>query len=90
MFLGAVPTVIRLLSIARGTLPLALSGASGYATLMGRLALPSLLAQAVSPVLGAILMRLVGADGTLTALLGAAVLDALVVAALLIRALTER
>ena len=72
-------------SIARGTLPLALFGASGYATLMGRLAMPSLLAQAVSPVLGALLMQRVGADGTLTALLGAAVLDALVVAALLIR-----
>ena len=38
---------IRLESIARGTLPLALFGASGYATLMGRLAMPSLLAQAL-------------------------------------------
>ena len=40
---------IGLESIARGTLPLALFGASGYATLMGRLAMPSLLAQAASP-----------------------------------------
>ena len=35
-------------SIARGTLPLTLFGTSGYATLMGRLAMPSLLAQAAS------------------------------------------
>ena len=35
-------------SIARGTLPLALFGATGYATVIGRLAMPSLLAQAAS------------------------------------------
>ena len=35
-------------SIARGTLPLALFGSSDYATLMGRLAMPSLLAQAAT------------------------------------------
>ena len=69
-------------SIARGTLPMALFGASGYATLMGRLAMPSLLAQAASPVLGAFLMQRVGANGTLTALLSAAVLDVILVAAL--------
>ena len=69
-------------SIARGTLPLALFGASGYATLMGRLAMPSLLAQAASPVVGALLMQGVGPDGTLSAVLGAAVLDVIVVAAL--------
>jgi hypothetical protein len=40
---------IGLESIARGTLPLALFGASGYATLMGRLAMPSLFAQAAAP-----------------------------------------
>ncbi|MDQ2803909.1 MAG: MFS transporter, partial [Pseudomonadota bacterium] len=40
-------------SIARGTLPLSLYGREGYATLMGRLAMPSLLAQAASPTIGA-------------------------------------
>ena len=35
--------------IVRGTLPLALFGPIGYGTLMGRLALPSLVAQALSP-----------------------------------------
>ena len=72
-------------SIARGTLPLALFGADGYATVMGRLAMPSLLAQAGSPVLGAFLMQRLGPSGTLSALLAAAVLDALLAAALCAR-----
>lgn len=59
---------IGLESIARGTLPLALFGAPGYATLMGRLAMPSLLAQAAAPWVGAVLMERVGAHGTLAAL----------------------
>lgn len=37
-------------SIARGTLPLALFGPSGYAELMGRLAMPSQIAQSVAPL----------------------------------------
>jgi MFS family permease len=40
-------------SVAAGTVPLALVGASGYATLMGRLAGPSLVMQAVAPVAAA-------------------------------------
>lgn len=56
-------------SIARGTLPLALFGASGYAHLMGRLAMPSLIAQAVAPALGAVLMVQLGAPATLGVLL---------------------
>ncbi len=43
-------------SIARGTLPLALFGPEHYARIMGRLALPSLLAQAASPFLASILL----------------------------------
>jgi MFS family permease len=38
-------------TIVKGTLPLALFGSSGYASLMGRLAMPTLLAQAVAPTL---------------------------------------
>jgi hypothetical protein len=57
---------------------------------MGRLAMPSLLAQAASPVLGALLMQRIGPDGTLIALLGAAVLDVVVVTALFIRASNSR
>ena len=40
-------------SIARGTLPLAMFGRDGYPSLMGTLAMPTLLAQAASPSLGA-------------------------------------
>lgn len=59
---------IGLESIARGTLPLALFGPSGYARLMGRLAMPSLLAQAAAPSLGALLLENSGAHGMLGAL----------------------
>jgi hypothetical protein len=66
---------IGLESIARGTLPLALFGASGYATLMGRLAMPSLLAQAAAPWIGALLLERVGPHGALAVLAGVAVLN---------------
>lgn len=55
-------------SIAKGTLPLALFGASGYAVLMGRLAMPTLIAQALAPSIGAILILRFGAETTLGAL----------------------
>jgi predicted MFS family arabinose efflux permease len=58
-------------SIARGTLPLALFGRDGYATLMGRLAMPALLASALSPSLGAFLLD-VGGPGLMIATLVAA------------------
>lgn len=60
-------------SIARGTVPLAVFGREGYAALMGRIAMPTLLAQAASPFLGAWLLSQFGPDLTLLALLGAAV-----------------
>ncbi|MCB5412343.1 MFS transporter [Pseudogemmobacter faecipullorum] len=53
-------------SIARGALPLALFGPERYPALMGRLALPSLLAQAAAPILGVALIASVGAGGALT------------------------
>ena len=40
-----------ILTISRGTLPMHLFGAHGYATRLGRLALPPLLAQAIAPTL---------------------------------------
>lgn len=55
-------------SIARGTLPLALFGPVGYATLMGRLGLPSMIAQALAPAAGAWLMEYSGTQATLWAL----------------------
>jgi MFS family permease len=64
-------------SIARGTVPLALFGRDGYATLMGRLARPLMLAQAASPALGAALLSGAGAGGTLYVLTGGAALNVL-------------
>jgi hypothetical protein len=58
---------IGLESIARGTLPLALFGPSGYAKLMGGL-LPSLLAQAAAPSVGALMLERAGAQSMLAAL----------------------
>lgn len=69
-------------SIARGTLPLALFGASGYAILMGRLALPSLIAQAMAPSIGAVLMQHFGATATFAVMTGLALLNVACVAML--------
>jgi MFS family permease len=66
---------IGLESVARGTLPLALFGASGYATLMGRLAMPSLLAQAGAPWIGALLLEGMGSKGMLGVLVAVAFLN---------------
>lgn len=62
-------------SIAVGTLPLSLFGASGYATLMGRLATPSWLAQAAAPWIGALLLERRGAHATLAVVSGLALVN---------------
>jgi hypothetical protein len=69
-------------SIARGTLPLALFGAEGYAVLMGRLATPMLVAGALAPSAGAFLLERAGASGTLAVLAAAAACNVVLVAAL--------
>jgi predicted MFS family arabinose efflux permease len=69
-------------SIARGTLPLTLFGSVGYAALMGRLAMPMLLAGALAPSAGAFLLERAGAPGTLATLAGAALVNVVLVAAL--------
>jgi hypothetical protein len=51
-------------SIARGTVPLALFGPERYAPLVGRLARPGLVAQALAPSLGAVVLTQAGADAT--------------------------
>ncbi len=56
---------IGLESIAKGTLPLALFGSEGYATLMGKLAVPGLLVQAVAPFIGALLIDRLGPSAML-------------------------
>ncbi|MDF3906238.1 MFS transporter [Paracoccus sp. AS002] len=66
-------------SIAKGALPLALFGADRYAPIMGRLARPSLIAQAIAPTLGAILLSAAGTDWTLNVLATLALANILLV-----------
>ncbi len=70
-------------SIARGTVPLALFGREGYATLMGRLAMPVLFAQAASPSIGNALLQSLGPSSTIVVLVGAAVVNIVLVLPLL-------
>ena len=71
-------------SIARGTLPLVLFGAASYAAIMGRIAMPSFLAQAAAPSLGAVLMARLGPLGMLETLFAVAVANVILVLALLV------
>lgn len=71
-------------SIARGTLPLAVFGARHYPAIMGRIAMPSLIGQAASPTLGALLIDRVGANGAPAALFVVAIANAFLVIALLV------
>jgi hypothetical protein len=65
--------------IARGTLPLALFGPTRYATLMGRLAFPSLIVQALAPSAGALLIEYSGAIATVATLTGFAITNVMLV-----------
>jgi MFS family permease len=62
-------------SIARGTLPLALFGPARYPVLMGRLALPLLIAMAIAPFAAAVPLQAGSADATLAMLATLAVLN---------------
>jgi hypothetical protein len=75
---------IGLESIARATLPLVLFGAKNYAPIMGRLARPSLIAQAAAPSIGAYLIVRLGADGALATLVAVACVNVLLVLCLLV------
>jgi len=61
--------------ILKGTLPLVLFGAEGYATLIGRLGLPTLIAQAAGPALGAVALAQWGAMPLLAILVALAALN---------------
>lgn len=65
--------------IARGTLPLALFGPARYATLMGRLAFPSLIVQALAPSAGALVIESFGAGTTVAMLTAFAIGNAVLV-----------
>ncbi|WFT83487.1 MFS transporter [Methylobacterium sp. CB376] len=69
-------------SIARGTLPLALFGPLRYAPLVGRLARPNLVAQALAPSAGAFVLAAAGAQAALALLTGLALANLVLVAAL--------
>ena len=68
--------------IARGTLPLALFGPDRYATLMGRLAFPSLIVQALAPSAMALLIEQSGVDVTMATLTAFAALNVVLIAVL--------
>lgn len=69
-------------SVARGTVPLALFGAERYPVFMGRLAVPLLVAMAISPYLGGLAFQKGGAEWTLTLLSMFAVANVILVGAL--------
>lgn len=62
-------------SIARATLPLSIFGARDYAPIMGKLAMPSLIAQASAPSIGAFLIQVFSIDTALAVVVGAAVVN---------------
>jgi MFS family permease len=75
LLFGAVPALILVILlygagygiswIGRGTLPLALFGPVRFPRLMGKLAFPSLIVQALAPSAGALLLEAKGADTTI-------------------------
>jgi predicted MFS family arabinose efflux permease len=76
--------------IARGTLPLALFGPRDYPVLIGRLALPSLFAQALAPFVGALMIERFGALPTAAALIGLALVNVVLVGSLWLFTRDER
>ena len=68
--------------IGRGTLPLALFGPVRFPRLMGKLAFPSLIVQALAPSAGALLIETNGADATIGLLTVLAVGNVLLIGAL--------
>jgi predicted MFS family arabinose efflux permease len=69
-------------SIGRGSLPLALFGSTRYATLMGRLAMPGLLAQAIAPSFGGLLLERGGPTAAMALLAGLGAMNVALAAAL--------
>jgi hypothetical protein len=75
MLFGAVPALVLVILlygagygiswIGRGTLPLALFGPARFPRLMGKLAFPSLIVQALAPSAGALMIEAMGSDATI-------------------------
>jgi hypothetical protein len=66
---------IGLESIARGTLPLAVFGPERYPVVMGRIAMPSLIAQAAAPSIGTALIATGGVDGAMRVFVASAAVN---------------
>ena len=75
---------IGLESIARGTLPLAVFGPERYPVAMGRIAMPSLIAQAAAPSIGTALIEASGFDGALRIFVAAAICNVILAVSLLL------
>ena len=75
---------IGLESIARGTLPLAVFGPERYPVVMGRIAMPSLIAQAAAPSIGTALIEASGFDGALRIFVAAAICNVILAVGLLL------
>jgi MFS family permease len=73
---------IGLESIARGTLPLALFGSERYPVIMGRIAMPSLIAQAAAPSIGAALIETGGVHGAMGVFVASAAVNVALAAGL--------
>lgn len=68
--------------IARGTVPLALFGPVRFPPLMGKLAFPSLIVQALAPSAGALLIEASGSNATIAVLTAFALINVVLIAAL--------
>lgn len=66
-------------AIVRGLLPLVLMPASQYVALMGRMSRPSLIGQALKPLVGGYLMQHFGATGVLVTLCSLAMINVVLV-----------
>ena len=92
MLYGAVPALLVVILlygagygiswIGRGTLPLALFGPVRFPRLMGRLAFPSLIIQALAPSAGAFLIESRGVDATIAVLTLLALINVALIGAL--------
>jgi hypothetical protein len=68
--------------VGRGTLPLALFGPVRFPRLMGKLAFPSLIVQALAPSVGALLIEASGANATIGLLTALALLNVVLIGVL--------
>jgi MFS family permease len=73
---------IGLESIARGTLPLAVFGPERYPVVMGRIAMPSLIAQAAAPSIGTALIETGGVNGAMRVFVSSAAVNLMLAAGL--------